>query len=76
MSDSQPIKVFQVATGNVGSEMIKRLATQTDLELIGVLLQVGSASSQTRMTPPTPAARYRSEPSVGKRIMRYAHRTS
>ncbi|MDT5221919.1 MAG: 4-hydroxy-tetrahydrodipicolinate reductase, partial [Mycobacterium sp.] len=30
------IKVFQVATGNVGSEMIKRIATQPDLELIGV----------------------------------------
>ena len=32
----QPIRVFQVATGNVGSEMIKRIATQPDLELIGV----------------------------------------
>ena len=31
-----PIRVFQVATGNVGSEMIKRIATQPDLELIGV----------------------------------------
>lgn len=31
-----PIRVFQVATGNVGSEMIKRLGTQPDLELIGV----------------------------------------
>ena len=30
------IKVFQVATGNVGSEMIKRIADQPDLELIGV----------------------------------------
>ena len=33
---SRPIRVFQVATGNVGSEMIKRIATQPDLELIGV----------------------------------------
>ena len=32
----KPIRVFQVATGNVGSEMIKRIATQPDLELIGV----------------------------------------
>jgi 4-hydroxy-tetrahydrodipicolinate reductase len=31
-----PIKVFQVATGNVGSEMIKRLQKQPDLELVGV----------------------------------------
>lgn len=31
-----PIRVFQVATGNVGSEMIKRIATQPDLELVGV----------------------------------------
>lgn len=30
------IRVFQVATGNVGSEMIKRIATQPDLKLIGV----------------------------------------
>ena len=28
--------MFQVATGNVGSEMIKRIADQPDLELIGV----------------------------------------
>lgn len=31
-----PIRVFQVATGNVGSEMIKRIGTHPDLELIGV----------------------------------------
>lgn len=31
-----PIRVFQVATGNVGSEMIKRIGTHTDLELVGV----------------------------------------
>ncbi len=30
-----PIRVFQVATGNVGSEMIKRLQTRPDLELVG-----------------------------------------
>jgi Dihydrodipicolinate reductase, N-terminus len=33
---SMTIKVFKVATGNVGSEMIKRIADQPDLELIGV----------------------------------------
>ncbi len=31
-----PLRVFQVATGNVGSEMIKRIALRPDLELIGV----------------------------------------
>ena len=31
-----PLRVFQVATGNVGSEMIKRLGEHRDLELIGV----------------------------------------
>ena len=33
---SESIRVFQVATGNVGSEMIKRIASQPDLELVGV----------------------------------------
>ena len=33
---TQPIRVFQVATGNVGTEMIKRLGNQPDLELIGL----------------------------------------
>src|SRR6201987_1688707 len=33
---ARPIRVFQVGTGNVGSEMSKRIATQPDLELIGV----------------------------------------
>ena len=32
----KPIRVFQVATGNVGSEMIRRSSTQPDLELVGV----------------------------------------
>jgi len=36
MTAAPPITVFQVATGNVGSEMIKRIATQPDLQLIGV----------------------------------------
>jgi len=31
-----PIRVFQVATGNVGTEMIKRISTRDDLELVGV----------------------------------------
>lgn len=30
------LRVFQVATGNVGSEMVKRLQHQPDLELVGV----------------------------------------
>jgi hypothetical protein len=30
------IRVFQVATGNVGTEMIWRIATHSDLDLIGV----------------------------------------
>ncbi len=33
---TRPIRVFQVATGNVGSEMIRRLGPHPDLELIGV----------------------------------------
>ena len=31
-----PIRVFQVATGNVGSEMIKRITNHPDLELVGL----------------------------------------
>lgn len=31
-----PIRVFQVATGNVGTEMVKRLQRQPDLTLVGV----------------------------------------
>src|SRR5271168_566658 len=31
-----PVRVFQVATGNVGSEMIKRLGNRADLELVGL----------------------------------------
>ena len=30
------VRVFQVATGNVGSEMIKRIGHQPDLELVGL----------------------------------------
>ena len=33
---NQPIRVYQVATGNVGTEMIKRLQTHRDLMLIGL----------------------------------------
>jgi 4-hydroxy-tetrahydrodipicolinate reductase len=36
MSGAKPVRVFQVATGNVGTEMIKRLQTHPDLELIGL----------------------------------------
>jgi 4-hydroxy-tetrahydrodipicolinate reductase len=34
--NAAPIRVFQVATGNVGTEMIKRLGNHPDLELIGL----------------------------------------
>src|SRR5690242_19327042 len=30
------VRVFQVATGNVGTEMIKRIGNRPDLELIGL----------------------------------------
>lgn len=36
MTGHRPIRVFQVATGNVGSEMISRLGPHPDLELVGV----------------------------------------
>lgn len=32
----RPIRVFQVATGNVGTEMIKRIENRRDLQLVGV----------------------------------------
>lgn len=32
----KPIRVFQVATGNVGTEMVKRLGSHPDLQLVGV----------------------------------------
>lgn len=32
----RPIRVFQVATGNVGTEMIRRIRHQPDLELVGL----------------------------------------
>jgi 4-hydroxy-tetrahydrodipicolinate reductase len=31
-----PLRVFQFATGNVGSEMVKRIAEHPDLELVGL----------------------------------------
>jgi 4-hydroxy-tetrahydrodipicolinate reductase len=34
--NAAPIRVFQVATGNVGTEMIKRVGNHPDLELIGL----------------------------------------
>ncbi len=34
--DDRKLRVFQVATGNVGSEMIKRIQHHPDLELIGL----------------------------------------
>ncbi|PQP53469.1 dihydrodipicolinate reductase, partial [Mycolicibacterium austroafricanum] len=33
---TEQIRVFQVATGNVGTEMIKRIAAHPDLLLIGL----------------------------------------
>ncbi|WP_157556006.1 NAD(P)H-dependent amine dehydrogenase family protein [Nocardia acidivorans] len=33
---NRPIRVFQVATGNVGTEMIKRIGNRSDLELVGL----------------------------------------
>ena len=32
----RPVRVFQVATGNVGTEMIRRIARHPDLELVGL----------------------------------------
>jgi 4-hydroxy-tetrahydrodipicolinate reductase len=34
--DERKVKVFQVATGNVGSEMVKRIQRHADLELVGL----------------------------------------
>ncbi|MGH0032072.1 MAG: dihydrodipicolinate reductase [Myxococcota bacterium] len=36
MSSRPPIRVFQFATGNVGTEMIKRIVAHPDLELVGL----------------------------------------
>ena len=36
MPTHRPRRVFQVATGNVGSEMISRLRDHPDLELVGL----------------------------------------
>ncbi|MEI2820914.1 MAG: hypothetical protein V9E81_12175 [Marmoricola sp.] len=36
MSNQSPVRFFQVATGNVGTEMIKRIAHHPDLELVGL----------------------------------------
>jgi hypothetical protein len=33
---SRPLRVFQVASGNVGTEMIKRIQNHPDLELVGL----------------------------------------
>jgi 4-hydroxy-tetrahydrodipicolinate reductase len=33
---TSPLRFFQVASGNVGVEMIKRLANRPDLELVGL----------------------------------------
>ena len=33
---TNPLRVFQVASGNVGTEMINRIAGRTDLELVGL----------------------------------------
>ncbi|HTW15908.1 MAG TPA: hypothetical protein VMF51_12300 [Nocardioides sp.] len=36
MAPQRPIRVFQVATGNVGTEMVKRLQRHRELELVGL----------------------------------------
>jgi len=36
MSTQKPLRVFQVATGNVGTEMIPRIGEHPDLELVGL----------------------------------------
>ena len=33
---SSPLRVFQVASGNVGTEMIRRIQNHPDLELVGL----------------------------------------
>jgi 4-hydroxy-tetrahydrodipicolinate reductase len=33
---TKPVRLFQVATGNVGSEMLRRIGDHRDLELVGV----------------------------------------
>ena len=33
---SKPLRVFQFATGNVGSEMVGRIVEHPDLELVGL----------------------------------------
>ena len=33
---NSPLRVFQVASGNVGTEMIKRIQNHPDLELVGL----------------------------------------
>ena len=32
---TQPLRVFQVASGNVGTEMVKRIVKHPDLQLVG-----------------------------------------
>jgi 4-hydroxy-tetrahydrodipicolinate reductase len=49
---SAPIRVFQVGSGNVGSEMIRRIATQPDLELIGVHAYSPERSARTPANSP------------------------
>jgi 4-hydroxy-tetrahydrodipicolinate reductase len=36
MTTTTPIRVFQVASGNVGSEMVKRITARSDLKLVGL----------------------------------------
>jgi len=35
-SPATPVRIFQVATGNVGSEMLRRIRAHRDLELVGL----------------------------------------
>jgi 4-hydroxy-tetrahydrodipicolinate reductase len=47
MSVTKSVRVFQVATGNVGTEMIKRIATHPELELIGLHCYTTAKSAAT-----------------------------
>ena len=35
-----PLRVVQMATGNVGTEMVRRLVDHPDLELVGLYLSL------------------------------------
>ena len=69
---SSPLRVFQVASGNVGTEMIKRIQKHPDLELVGlhcyspdkVGRDVGEIAGIGPIGVPLPAPSTRSWPRV------------